>query len=166
MAWPGAWPSHALNASRSLLEDLRDEVDSLEVDASSSTEQALTRFLVIRSCGHIEFTFDEAFCSFAESKASPSVASFIRTQFFRGAGPTPDRILGTLRKLEPTKADRMEQLIDKDDQRLRRELSFLVDRRNKIAHGQSETVRKRKALDLANVAIEVGDRIVAELDPR
>ncbi|MBW9110659.1 HEPN domain-containing protein [Microbacterium ureisolvens] len=166
MVWPGAWPSHELSSSRSRLEELRVEVEGIDADASNETEQGMTRFLVVRACGHIEFTFDEAFCAFAESKSSPHVASFVRTQFFRGANPSPDRIGQTLRRLEAVRADRFDALIDADDQRLRRELSFLVDRRNKIAHGQSETVRRRKALDLADVALELGDWIVAELDPR
>ncbi|GAB3574614.1 hypothetical protein GCM10027406_04900 [Leifsonia lichenia] len=166
MAWPGAWPSYALATSRTRLEELIEEVDALDVEVSSGTDQAMSRFLVVRACGHIEFTFDEAFCAFAESKSSPIIATFVRTQFFRGANPGPKRISDTLRKLEPVRADRFDQFIDDNDQRLRRELSFLVDRRNKIAHGQSETVRKRRALDLAGVALEIADWVVYELDPR
>lgn len=166
MAWPGAWPSHALSSSRAGLADLRKEVDSLGSDTSSETEQAMARFLVVRASGHVEFTFDESFCAFAESKASPSVASFVRTQFFRGANPSAARIGDTLRKLDPSRADAFEAFINDDDQRLKRELDFMVNRRNKIAHGQSETVRRRKALDLADVSLEVADWVVTALDPR
>lgn len=166
MAWPGAWPSHALAASRSGLADLREEVNSLEADTSPETDQAMARFLVVRACGHVEFTFDESFCAFAESKASPSVASFVRTQFFRGANPSPSRLIDTLRKLDPSRADQLDSFINDDDQRLKRELEFMVNRRNKIAHGQSETVRRRKALDLTDAALEVADWIVIALDPR
>ena len=166
MTWPGAWPSHALAASRSGLADLREEVNSLEADTSPETDQAMARFLVVRACGHVEFTFDESFCAFAESKASPSVASFVRTQFFRGANPSPARLIDTLRKLDPSRADQLDSFINDDDQRLKRELEFMVNRRNKIAHGQSETVRRRKALDLTGAALEVADWIVVALDPR
>jgi hypothetical protein len=166
MGWPGSWPSHVLSGSRSKLTELRDEVDGLDTGASTETEQAMTRFLVIRSCGHLEFTFDESFCAFAESKSSPEVGAYVRGQFFRGANPSPERISQTLRRLDGARADRFENKIEEDDQRLRRELAFLVDRRNKIAHGQSETVRRRKALDLAEVALELSDWIVTELDPR
>lgn len=166
MAWPNQWPSHLLDASRQGLIDLHDEVDSLDSDTSPETDGALSRFLVVRSSGHIEFTFDEAFCVFAESKSSPAVSAFVRTQFFRGANPTPKRIGETLRKLDPAKADAFGQFIEADDQRLKRELEFMVNRRNKIAHGQSENVNRRKALNLALVALEVGDWVVSTLDPR
>ena len=130
------------------------------------TTAAMSRFLVVLGCGHIEFTSDEAFCAFAESKSSPVIATFVRTQFFRGANPGPTRISDTLRKREPVRADRFDEFVDDCDERLSRELSFLVDRRNKIAHGQSETLRKRRALDLAGAALEITDWVVDELDPR
>jgi len=166
MAWPGAWPSHALSSSRAGLAELRKEVDSLDSDTSPETDQAMARFLVLRACGHVEFTFDESFCAFAESKSSPSVASYVRTQFFRGANPSAARIGETLRKLDPSRADKFEDFINEDDQRLKRELDFMVNRRNKIAHGQSETVRRRKALDLADVYEVIADWVVTSLDPR
>lgn len=166
MVWPGAWPTHALSSSRVGLVELRDEVDSLVTETSPETDRAMARFLVLRACGHIEFTLDESFCAYAESQSSPSVASFVRTQFFRGANPSPGRIADTLRKLDPSRADKFEAFVNDDDQRLKRELEFMVNRRNKIAHGQSETVRRRKALDLADVAIEIADWIVTTLDPR
>ncbi|MBX3100567.1 MAG: hypothetical protein KF761_13430 [Salinibacterium sp.] len=166
MTWPGAWPSHILATSRQRLAELQLEVDSLPSDVSVATEQAMTRFLVVRACGHIEFTFDEAFCSYAESKSSPPIAAFVRSQFFRGSNPSAERIEVGLRKLDPARADRFVLLIDAEDQKVRRELGFLVDRRNKIAHGQSESVARRKALDLADIALSLGDWVMTELDPR
>jgi hypothetical protein len=56
--------------------------------------------------------------------------------------------------------------MDADDQKIRRELGFLVDRRNKISHGQSESVARRKSLDLADIALTIGDWMTGELDPR
>lgn len=165
MTWPGAWPSHILATSRDRLAELKREVDSMPSDVSVATEQAMTRFLVVRSCGHVEFTFDEAFSSYAKSESSPPIAAFVRSQFFRGSNPSAERIETTLRKLDTNRAERFLHLIDANDQRVRRELGFLVDRRNKIAHGQNENVARRKALDLADVALDVGDWITNELDP-
>lgn len=166
MAWPGAWPSHVLAESRRRLSELRSELDALPEVTSAEVEQALSRFLVVRACGHLEFTFEEAFCAYAESRASPSVANYVRSGFFRGSNPNPSRLTVTLGKLDPALAAPIVSLLEGDDQRLSRELSFLVDRRNKIAHGQSENVSRSRALQLADVALNVGDALIQSLDPR
>lgn len=166
MAWPGSWPSHALTQSRERLVELRNTVNELPSTTPSATEGALSRFLVVRACGHIEFTFDEAFCSFAESKSSPAIASFVRSQFFRGSNPSAERLSQTLRKLDETRAERFTAFVEDHDGELQRELSFLLDRRNKIAHGQSESVGRVKAIALSNVSLRLADWLLDELDPR
>lgn len=165
MNWPGAWPSHELSEWKRRLADLRKSVDERKSE-DPDVIAALCRFLVVRSCGHIEFTFEEAFCSYAASRSSPAIATFVRSQFFRGSNPTPTKIHGILRKLDTDLADRFNSFMDEDDQSVKRELSLLVDRRNKIAHGQNENVATRKAVDLASLAERVGDWMLIQLDPR
>ena len=63
-------------------------------------------------------------------------------------------------------AKELDIYLDADDQAVKRELEFLVDRRNKIAHGQSESVNLRKSLDLCRMALAVGDWAVTTMDPR
>ncbi|WP_372487699.1 HEPN domain-containing protein [Agromyces atrinae] len=155
-----------MSESRRKLVDLRAELNGLGDDASTEVEQAISRFLVVRACGHIEFTFEESFCAYAESRSSPGVASFVRSGFFRGSNPRPSRLTDTLGKLDPSISTAITTHLEADDQRLSRELSFMVDRRNKIAHGQSENVGRIRALQLADVALEVGDALVVTLDPR
>lgn len=166
MAWQGSWPSHVIAESRRRLIDLSHELNGLADNSSAEVEQAISRFLVVRACGHIEFTFEESFCAFTESRSSPNVASFVRSGFFRGSNPKPTRLTETLRKLDPAISGTIVAYLEADDQRLSRELSFMVDRRNKIAHGQSENVSRRRALQLAEVALEIGDAVTASLDPR
>jgi len=55
--------------------------------------------------------------------------------------------------------------LEADDQRLRRELAFLVDRRNKIAHGLNEGIGTVKALALKDVASEAADWFIARFNP-
>jgi len=165
VVWEGAWPTHVLAESRRRLGELSQELHSL-THHSSEVEQALSRFLVIRSCGHIEFTFEESFCSFAEARSSPSIAAYIRSGFFKGANPRPERLVTTLKRLDPVIAADVEIFLQADDQERSRDLQFLIDRRNKIAHGQSENVGRRRALELASVAIDLGDLFVQQLDPR
>ncbi|MGL5824656.1 MAG: hypothetical protein ACRCYU_07445 [Nocardioides sp.] len=59
----------------------------------------------------------------------------------------------------------LDSFLDEADGWRRRELSYLVDRRNKISHGQSETVGRRKALDLTAMALEVSDWLANCLNP-
>lgn len=166
MTWPGAWPTHEVHTSRERLVELRDTVSSSDLDENPLVESALTRFLVVRACGHVEITFDESFCALAVSKSSPDIAGFVRSQFFHGANPTAKRISETLGKLDRSRASRFDAMADEDDGRMKRQLALLVDRRNRIAHGQSENVTRRVSLDLADLALRLGDWLTAELDPR
>jgi hypothetical protein len=61
--------------------------------------------------------------------------------------------------------DEFKQFLEGDDERLRRELALLVDRRNKIAHGLSESIGRDKALLLKEVALEVSEWLVLKFNP-
>lgn len=164
-AWAAAWPSQAISESRRRLVELRKTLDELPPTTSSEIESALARFLVIRTCGHLEFTFEETLCRAAEDQASPKVAAFVRGQYFRGSNPKPGRLVAELAKFDVQHSARLGAFLAANDEELQRELEFLVDRRNKIAHGQNEGLGRRKAIDLADIGIVIGDWIVAELAP-
>ena len=67
--------------------------------------------------------------------------------------------------MSPEWAGEFNAYLDEDDKRVRRELGLLVDRRNNISHGQNEGLGVRKALDLSDLALEVGDWLSLRLDP-
>lgn len=162
------WPPVVLRNSRIELVKLIGILD--ELDSGSVTDELIAytaRFLVVRSCGYVEFALAEALSIHAERRAHPFIASYVRSGLTsRGSNPRPTVVADTLRRLSPVWATEFEQLTANNDDLYGRELSFMVDRRNKIAHGQSEGVGRRKALDLASVALEIGDWLVAKLDPR
>jgi hypothetical protein len=56
-------------------------------------------------------------------------------------------------------------LLDDNDGHMRRELALLVDRRHKIAHGESEGIGPKKTLELVAVARTVADWFVRVLNP-
>jgi hypothetical protein len=68
-------------------------------------------------------------------------------------------------RFDTTWAGDLLDVLEADDQRLHREVSFLVDRRNKIAHGLNEGVGTVRALQLSDVACEVSDWFLARFDP-
>jgi len=164
MSWPSSWPTQQMQANRRRLEELRLLVNSATHEPEVGSE--LSRFLVIRASGYVEHTFETCIQHFAEAKSHPAVANYVAAGLFRGRNPKPDVLLERTRMLSEEWAVQLEGYFDSDDSRVRRELDFLIDRRNKIAHGQSESVHRRKALDLADVALEVGEKLTAIIDPR
>lgn len=163
MGWQGAWPPQDVSQSRSRLLELRRVVDSF--DGEDGAHSAMGRFLVVRSCGHIEYTFDACLADFAERSSHPAIASHVRGGLFRGRNPRPDDLVDRMTRMRPAWGASLASFMDENDGRLRRELSLLVDRRNSISHGQNEGIGVRKALDLSDMAIEVGDWVSDQLDP-
>lgn len=162
------WPPRSSLLSRTQLVDLKDAVNSLDFTATADAVAAsMSRFLVVRACGHIEYTLIELIVAYSERMSHhSSISSYVRGTF-SGAGrnPRPGLISETLRRLRPEWATKFDVFVDNDDEYFKRELNFLVDRRNKIAHGESEGIGRRKALTLADVSIEITDFLTKTLNP-
>lgn len=165
MTTPTRWPSVELENSRRKLLALRELVNGLVVDGTGADVE-LARFLVVRSCGHVEFSFDESIASFVSAHSRLNVASYVRGGLFRGRNPKSGTMLEVLRRFDSEWAADFESFIGQDLGLYQRELDFLVDRRNKIAHGQSEGVTRRKALDLCDYAVDIADWLVDCFDPK
>ena len=166
MAWDDVWPPHEVQLSRSRLVDLVGVVGAYRDESpGGGVQAALARFLAVRSCGHIEFTFDECTAEFARRASHPKIANHVRGGLFRGRNPRPGVLADRLHAMSPEWAHEFNAYLDGDDKRVRRELGLLVDRRNNISHGQNEGLGVRKALDLSGLALEVGDWLSLRLDP-
>ncbi|MBF4586143.1 hypothetical protein ITJ69_08345 [Curtobacterium sp. VKM Ac-2887] len=140
-------------------------VDGLASDVGDDVSSALARFLTVRACGHIELTFDECLAHYADEKAHPFIASHVRAGLFKGRNPRPDDLTERLRRINPSWSTSFVEYLDEDDNRRRRELGLLVDRRNSISHGQNEGLGVRKALDLARLALDVSAWFCSTLSP-
>lgn len=165
MSWSGPWPTQEMATSRERLKGLKQLLDSLPSEPPEVGAE-LARFLVVRSTGYIEHTFETCIMHFAEAKSHPAVARHVSSGLFRGKNPRSDALLKRMAGFDDLWASDLGALLNDDDGRISRELDFMVDRRNRIAHGQSESVNRRKALDLAEVALEVGERLIELMDPR
>ncbi len=84
---------------------------------------------------------------------------------FKGRNPNPNRIKELLGSFHASWRQEISDLLDSDDELLKRELASLVDKRNKIAHGQSEGVGRRKSLVLCDYALQVSDEILKIICP-
>ena len=164
--WTGAWPSvHIFELSRSL-ESVAALVRSPQRDQSDEVRTALARFLVIRACGYLEQTTEESCKAFVASKSIPTVASYGASWLGRGASPKPEHLVTLVKQFDTSWSEELEAFLRNDDDLLWREVSFLVDRRNKMAHGASEGTGARKALDLTEHASRVAEWFLVKFDPR
>ena len=162
--WNQAWPSLEIsNLKRSLFE-LKSIVELQDPSDPASAE--LARFLVVRTCGYLEQCVEICWISYLKSRADPRSASFGASWLGRGSNPSPGALVTVVRRFDPQWAEYLDQLMNEDDEYLKRETAFLVDRRNKISHGRSENVGKRKSLDLVANAITVADWFIERFDPR
>lgn len=125
----------------------------------------LARFLVIRSCGFLEQVSTECCKYYIRQKSDPRSSSFASSWLERTRNPSPENLIDLVRRFDPAWSDELRQVLDEDDERLRREASFLVDRRNRIAHGENERVSARKAIDLCEVSQEITDWFLQRFDP-
>ncbi len=164
--WHYAWPSIELtNLERSLTRLVEVANDSTP-ERGDEVNGAIARFLVIRTCGYVEQVVEICCKSYIESKTDPRTRSFGLSWFGRGNNPTPARLVELVHRFDIEWSAQLEDLLKQEDELLWRELTFLVSRRNRIAHGLSEGVGTRKALDLVEHARRVSDWFIATFDPR
>lgn len=160
------WPPWEVNSLKGKLDSLTALVDRPSDGGISDEAHAwLCRFLVIRSCGYLEQTVVEVSRAYVRNKSGGLVQSFARSWLERSRNPTPEYLIELIGRFDGAMSDEFRHFMDEDDQRIYREVSFLVDRRNKIAHGLNEGITRSKALQLCEVACEVADWFVLRLNP-
>jgi hypothetical protein len=162
MAKATAWPPYQVHRLREALEDLGTVVkNTTDLDMLPW----LTRMLVVRSSGYIEQTSREVFWGYIEDRAGGLIKSFSHSWLDKSRNPTPDGLLLMIGRFDDNLKTEFDQLLEQDDQRLRRELAYLVNRRNHIAHGLSEGINRDKALLLKDISLEVSDWLILKFNP-
>lgn len=161
MAWPPL-PVHQLRQDLDFVESVLKgyaEADSVKVQ--------LARFLVVRSCGTVERVVVECLHGYVESRSSPQVSSYAKSWLPWGTtSAKPSSLANLLQRLSPDISSRFDDFVSKDDEAIKRELSNLVAKRNRIAHGEGENVTAAKALEFRLLAAQVCDWFVDELGPQ
>ncbi|MGB2756601.1 MAG: HEPN domain-containing protein [Acidimicrobiia bacterium] len=147
------------------LSEVEGLVENAARGESDQASQALTGFLVIRSCGYLEKVVESCVLEYVESMSAPAVLNFVMGAFGRGANPQPDRLIALVKRFDARWASELNQLFAADDGQLKREVAFLVSCRNKIAHGESESVAHLKALKLSKFAQKVANWFIDTFDP-
>jgi hypothetical protein len=164
---PTPWPSLAALQLTSAYDGLVELVRRPARDQPDAVSAALARFLVVRASGYVEQVAAEACRAFLESKTYvPQSRAFALSWLRYGVNPTPEHLLELVSRFDGAWGKEFQAFMSADDELLHRELSFLVDRRNKIAHGTSEGIGAAKALELSGHARAIGGWFLARFDPR
>ena len=163
--WREAWPSQSIQNLNRSLDGLVLLVKNHGLKDDEVKAQ-LARFLVVRTAGYLEQVISESCRAYLISKSNRYSASFGISWLERSRNPSPDTLKKLVAKFNNSDwNDSLEQLLNNDDKYIHSELCFLIDRRNKIAHGESENVTVSKALDLVEPAINVAKWFISTFDP-
>lgn len=159
------WPPRELIQIRRGLDELvattRDDNGELEPEVRAF----LARLLVVRSAGYIEQGTSICARGHVQERSGGHVRSFALSWLERSKNPSPANLLELVGRFDQRLADQLEAEFAKDQDRWSRELSFLVDRRNKIAHGLNEGIGPSRALELAAVSGEIVDWFILRMNP-
>lgn len=160
------WPSLRLGNLERSLSRVAALVEHPSPGETDDVTRALSRFLIIRTCGHLERTVQECCRAYVENKSFGRVKGFSHSWLKRFDNPTPDRLLELVGRFDPSLKGELESLFEENDGELRREISLLIEKRNAIAHGENEGIGSRKALDLLDYSKTVTDWFIRNFDPR
>lgn len=160
------WPPLEVTRIRQSLDELSALLDDqLRKSDPELVAAPLARLLVVRTCGYLEQVMLEVTRAYIVARSGGEVRTFAQTWIPEGRNPWPSFLLEWVGRFDEKMAIELDEILQADDERLHRELSFLVNRRNRIAHGLNEGITARKALDLQAVAYEVADWFVLRFNP-
>jgi hypothetical protein len=164
MRWP---PATVVSLQHSLKElaELVDEVQRKGEGESDKEAGWLARLLVVRSCGYLEQVISEVGIGLVEARSGGEVQTFGLSWFPPTRNPSPDQIMQWVGRFHPEWESELKELLLDNDEELHRELSLLLDRRNRIAHGLNEGITVRKALDMKHVATTLADWFILRFNP-
>ena len=159
------WPPPDLRLLEKSLDELaasiREGPDHRTID-----EQAwLTRFLIVRSCGYLEQVMHRCAMGHLEAKSYGTARSYSLSWLGRSINPSVENIRSTLGRFDQNFVDEFEQMLAEQDNELSNDLGALVTKRHAIAHGQSDGLGDRRALDLYEVAKNLADWMIRRLCP-
>jgi hypothetical protein len=166
VAAPPRWPPLEITRIEQKLNELAALLeDEIREEPSGPVPAWLARLLVVRSCGFLEQVVLIVSQTFVTESSWGYVRTFARSAIPVSRNPSPEKLLEWVGRFATEWEVDLRTTLDDDDERLGRELAFLVDRRNKIAHGLNEGITGRKALDLKIVAGEVADWFLLRFNP-
>lgn len=159
------WPPREVTSLRNTLRSLVEVVEDEERDLSEESRTWLARLLVVRATGFLEQVIVECFRGHVREKSGGLVRSFAVSWLEKSKSPSPQSVLDAVGRFDNGLRIELEEFLDADDERLKRELHFLVATRHKIAHGHNEGIGPTRALRLVDIAVEIADWFILKFNP-
>lgn len=153
------WQKEELKNSRKSLTELQNAVSQLDGSSELNLVDYMSRFLVVRATGHIEFCLDTATSIYVHKRSSPTIHNYVESSLFKGTNPSPERMKQRFRSLEARLGEQIETVLENNDRLLHDELCLMISRRNAIAHGKSDGIGQARALRLCDYALDISDAI-------
>jgi hypothetical protein len=164
--WTESWPTLYLVTLRDSLDGVVKLVSSPPAAQNDDVTRALTSFLIVRASGYLEQATEECCRAFLRGKSIPQVSTYGASWLGRGAMPLPGSLVALVGRFDAGWASQLQDLFDTDDERLKRDVTQLVELRKRIAHGSSGGTSARRALELTEHAVLIADWFVGCFDPR
>jgi hypothetical protein len=162
---PGVtWPTLRTHQLRQDLANVRQTL--LGYPDADAVKALLARFYVVRSCGLVETVAVECGLTYLAHRSDARSHRYGSSWLpWRITSAQPGALLDFVGRYDATWREELEVFLKADDEFLWRELAGLVQKRNRIAHGESETVSAHKALEYGEVAGRVCDWLQVRFDP-
>lgn len=159
------WPPERVRQLRESFNELRQLVrdDSKTLDAE--IRGWLARLLIVRSAGFIEQTTIECARAHITRRSGGTVRSFAASYLERSKNPSFDNLASLIGRFDGCFEEDFGHFMETRGRTRKEDLAFLVDRRNRIAHGERESVGPKRALELADLAEEITDWFIKCLNP-
>lgn len=153
-----SFPQSASARQRAIeLKGTCDALRGLPSGLSDSVEEALCRYVVIRSVGFIEAVRDDAASRYAEAVGHQRLKRRIAIHLYKGTGATPSQLLDFAGSFDPLWRERLDEFFNENDARVKSNLGAMVAARKKIAHGDGENVTVGRALGWSDTAFRVAN---------
>lgn len=149
----------------STLKRLRSDLDAALRGDRQDYADWLVQLLVIKSAGYMEQTVLLSARSHISARGIGSVRNYGLARVENYFGPKPDQLETFVGRFSSEWATELRELLDEDDEELRREVRALLSARDQIAHGKSHSVGSVKALGFCSAAEKVSAWFQLRLNP-
>ncbi len=160
-----SWPPRNVTVLRQAIESIAEWIESPPKDRTDDERIWIVRFFVVRTCGYLEQVVYESVRAYIDEKSGGPTKAFSQSWLTRSKNPSPENMLELAGRFGGSFEESLKELLDEEDQRLYREISLLVNRRHKIAHGLNEGLTGTKAIALYQCAMEVAEWFLSTFNP-
>jgi hypothetical protein len=161
LRWP---PSDLLYLERSL-DELAESVRERPEHRTVDEQVWLVRFLIVRSCGYLEQVMHRCAMGHLQETSYGTARSYSLSWLSRSINPSVENIRNTLGRFDAGFVEEFESMLLEGAGELSNDLGALITKRHAIAHGESDGLGDRRALDLYEMSKKLADWMIRRLCP-